>query len=102
MINILWINLIVALVFLSGFWDVLDSELNKRVQFAHLPHIFTCALCQCWWLSLLYIIIAGKLTLLNVLLCLVNAHLTEITIPMITTVKNYLLKVIEWLNGLLY
>lgn len=97
MINLLWINLIVALVFLSGFWDVMDSELNKRVRFAHLPHIFECCLCQVFWLSLLYVIIAGKLTLLNVMLCLANAHLTEITIPLITTVKNWLLRVVEWL-----
>ncbi len=95
MINLLWINLIVALVFLSGFWDVMDSELNKRVRFAHLPHILSCALCQCWWLSLLYVIIAGKLTLLNVMLCLVNAHLTEITIPLITLLKNVIEKIIE-------
>lgn len=98
MINLLWINLIVALVFLSGFWEVMDSELNKRVRFAHLPHILSCGLCQCWWLSLLYVIIAGKLTLLNVVLCLVNAHLIEITIPLITTIKNWLLKITEIMN----
>ncbi len=97
MINILWINLIVALVYLSGFWDVMDSELNKRVQFAHLPHILQCGLCQVFWLSLLYVIIAGKFTLLNMMLCLVNAHLTEVTIPLITTIKNWLLKIIEWI-----
>lgn len=94
-LNLICINLIVALVFLSGFWDVMDSELNKRVRFAHLPHILSCGLCQCWWLSLLYVIIAGKLTLLNVMLCLVNAHLTEITTPLITMIKNWMLKIIE-------
>ena len=94
-LNLICINLIVALVFLSGFWDVMDSELNKRVRFAHLPHILSCGLCQCWWLSLLYVIIAGKLTLLNVMLCLVNAHLIELTIPLLSTIKEWGLKIIS-------
>lgn len=94
-LNLICINLIVALVFLSGFWDVMDSELNKRVRFAHLPHILSCGLCQCWWLSLLYVIIAGKLTLLNVMLCLVNAHLIELTIPLFSTIKEWGLKIIS-------
>lgn len=95
MINLIWINLIVALVYMSGFWTVLDDEISKRFKFHHLPHLLFCGLCQCWWLSLLYIIVTGHFTLLGIVLCLINAHLIEITIPLLTVVKNWLLKIIE-------
>ena len=36
--------------------------------------------------------------LLSVALCLLSAYLTEVTAPLITTVRNYLLKAIELLN----
>lgn len=101
-LNLLYINLIVVLVYLSGFWDNLDEWISKNYKFHHLPHLLTCSLCQCWWLSLLYIIITGNLSLLNIALCLINAHLTEVTIPLITTVKDFLLKIIAIMNTFLW
>lgn len=94
-LNLLWINLIVVLVSLSGFWDSLDEWVNKKYPLHHLPHIMVCSLCQCWWLSLLAITVTGNLSLLNIAICLANAHLTEITTPLITLIKNTLLKIIE-------
>lgn len=96
-LNLLWINLIVALVYLSGFWTYLDDYISTRFKFHHIPHLLACSLCQCWWLSLLYIIITGKLSLLGIVFCLVNAHLIEVTIPLLTVVKNWLLKITEWI-----
>lgn len=101
-LDLIFIGLIVALVHLSGFWDNLDGYISKRFRFHHLPYIFTCALCQTWWLSLLYIIIAGKLSLLNIALCLVNAHLSKVYIPLWTFVENLLLKIIELMNRVLW
>lgn len=101
-LNLLFINLIVVLVFLSGFWDSVDEYINKKFGVGyHIPHILACSLCQCWWLSLFYIIITGNLTIFNIVLCLANAHLTEITIPLITLVKNILLKIIEIMNKII-
>lgn len=95
-LDLVYIGLIVALVFLSGFWDNLDEYVNKKFGLGyHLPHLLQCSLCQTWWLSLLYVIIVGKLSLLNVMLCLINAHLSKIYIPLWRFVENLLLKIIE-------
>lgn len=97
-INLLIINLIVTLVFLSGFVDSIDEAINKRWKFYHLGPPFNCALCMTFWTSIVYILIAGKLSLLSIALCLINAHLTEITTPLIILIKNALLKIIEIMN----
>lgn len=97
-LNLLWIGLIVALVHISGFWDNLDEFINKKFKPYHLPYLLTCALCQTWWLSLLYIICTGNLTLFNIVLCLINAHLSKIYIPLWTLIENALLKIIELIN----
>lgn len=92
---------IVALVFESGFWDSLDSYVNERFKFHHLPHLLMCPLCQTWWLSLFYIIVTGNLSLGNVALCLVNAHMVDFMPPIISTIKNLVFKVIEIINRLI-
>ena len=96
-LQLLLINLIVVLVHLSGFWDNLDDWVSKKFPLHHLPHIFVCGLCQCWWLSLLYCILTGNLTLLGITLSLVNAHLTAVTLPLSNLIINWLLKLIQWM-----
>ena len=94
-INLLLINAIVALVYLSGFWDTMDYYISQKWKFHHLPHIFTCCLCQTWWLSLLYIIIAGKFTLLWIAASLFNAYLVDATIALFTVIKNWIMALIK-------
>ena len=94
-LSLLWINLIVVLVFLSGFVDSIDEFVQKKWKFHHLPKPFSCSLCTTWWASLIYVLATGQLSLLSIVLCLANAHLTEITTPLITLIKNALLKIIE-------
>ncbi len=102
-LNLLFIGLIVALVYLSGFWDNLDGYINKKFGLGyHLPHLLECPLCQCWWLGLLFITLTGNLTLFNIVLCLINAHLTKIYIPLWTLIENLLLKIIETMNKILW
>lgn len=97
--NLLLINIIVILAHESGFFESLDEWVNKKWKFYHLPHIMMCALCQTWWLSLLYIIITpGAFTLLNILLCLLNAHLTEITQGLWRTIKTAAMNFLGWIN----
>lgn len=100
--NLLWIHLVVVLIFLSGFVDSVDGWISKTYRFHHLPKPFSCALCTTFWASLIWVIATGRFSLLSIVFCLANAHLTEITTPLITLVKNALLKIIELMNRLLW
>lgn len=100
-IDLIIINVIVALIFNSGFWDNLDGYINERFKFHHLPHLFMCALCQCWWLSLLYVIVTGNLSLLSIMLCIVSASLTDFTLAVFGMLQNVLFKIVEIVNKLL-
>lgn len=96
-INLLLINVIVVMVFLSGFVDSIDGAINRRFPFHHLPKPFSCSLCMTFWTSVLYVLFMREFTLLNFALCLANAHLTEITTPLITVIKNWLKRIIIWI-----
>lgn len=100
-VDLLLINLIVVLAHASGFFEYLDDWVSTKWRFHHLPKIMVCALCQTNWLSILYILITGQFSLLGLMLCLVNAHLTDITLPLVQTIKNTFLNVIGWLNNYL-
>ena len=101
-LNLLLINLIMTLIHESGFIEKMDEWVSSKWKFYHLPYPVRCLLCGTWWLSLLYIIIAGPFNLLTVALCLINAHLTKITQPLCRMVENIALLVIQkvndWLN----
>lgn len=92
------INLIVCLVHEAGFFETLDGMINQKFKFRHLPYIFLCGLCQTFWLSLIYVAIAGPFNLITIALCLLNAHLTKIITPTYRLLENLLLKLIELLN----
>ena len=97
-LNLLFINLFVVLVHEAGFFGHLDDWVNSKFKFRHLPYIFLCALCQTFWLSLLYIIISGPIALWMIPLCVLNGLLTRVTQPLYRLIENILLKVIELLN----
>lgn len=101
-LQLLVISAIVALVYMSGFWDSVDEYINKKFKFYHLPHILECTLCQTFWLSLLYIIITGNVSIVTIMLCLVNAHLNMVVIAIFRTIFNFILKLIDSINTLLY
>jgi len=96
-LDLLLINVIITLIFLSGFIDSIDEAISKRWKFHHLPKPFSCCLCSTFWASLIWVIAAGQVSLLSIALCLINAHLTEVTTPLITVIKNWLLKITEWI-----
>ena len=96
--NLLLINLIMTLIHESGFIENIDDWISNKYKFYHLPYPIKCLLCGTFWVSLLYIIIAGPFNLLTIALCLLNAHATKIVQPLFRFVENLLLKAIELLN----
>ena len=97
-LNLLFINIFVVLVHEAGFFVSLDDWINSKYKFHHLPYIFLCALCQTFWLSLLYVIITGQIALWTIALCVINAHMTKVTQPLYRLIENILLKVIYLIN----
>lgn len=98
--SLLIINFIMVLIHESGFIENVDEWISTRWKFYHLPYPVRCLLCGTFWLSLLFIIITpGAFTLLNILLCLLNAHLTEITQGVWRTIKKLIMDVIGWINN---
>ena len=97
-LDLVMISLFVVLVHEAGFFETLDTMINERYKFHHLPYIFLCGLCQVWWLSLLYIVITGRIYLWTILACLISAEMTKITTPLVRLIENLMMKVIELLN----
>lgn len=100
--SLLIINFIMVLIHESGFIEKIDEMISRKWRFHHLPYPVRCLLCGTFWLSLLYIIITpGAFTLLNILLCLLNAHLTEITQGIWRTIKTAIMDILAWINNYL-
>lgn len=97
-LDLFLINIILVLIFNSGFVDEIDAMIQRRFKFHHLPKPFSCVLCMTFWTSILYIILTGNFTLLGITLCLINATLTSITTPLTKTIENALKKIVWYLN----
>lgn len=101
MIEVFIISAIVALIHNSGFWDNLDAWVNRKFKFYHLPHILLCALCQTWWLSLLFIIITGQVTVFNIFVCLIAAHASDLFMGVFGVLKQFGYTLISWIDKIL-
>lgn len=101
LLNLLWIHLIVILVFHSGFIDSVDGFIHRKWKPYHLPKPFSCALCSVFWTSVIYLLIAHYLTLPTIVLSLTSAVLTTVTAPLLKTIENGLMKIIELINRII-
>lgn len=102
LIELLLIASIVMMIFESGFWDVMDEKINSRWKFCHLPHILSCQFCQCFWLSLIWLLFTLGFSLYAPFLALLTANLSEILLPIFKLLKQSILKVIEWVMYKIY
>lgn len=100
-IDLLIISVTVALIWNTDFFPTVDEWVSKRVRFHHIPKPFLCSLCGCWWLSLIYIIVTGNLSLISILCCIVGAYLTNFWVALWGMIENVLFKVVEIVNKLL-
>lgn len=100
-LDLFYIACIVTLINDSGFFESVDEYINKRFKFRHLPKIFFCSYCQTWWFCIAHIVCVGEFNILNILVCLLFAGLTEIISPLYRLVIELLKKIIELISKLL-
>ena len=96
-LNILLIAIITVIVIdLSGFIQSLEYGLSKwlRIPNVHIPRPFSCSLCSTFWLSIIYIIIIGKLTILNVAMILLISYMTPIIKDILIFLKDMISQII--------
>lgn len=102
LLNILVINLALILVIdLSGFIPSVKRLISKWLtknqietdSFRIRP--FDCSYCMTFWCTLLFIIVIGQFTFLNLLLVIVVTHLTDVTRQTMLLIKDLLLKIIN-------
>lgn len=96
-LNLLLINLIVVMVFNSGFINDIDAAINRKWKFYHLGKPFSCALCVVFWASVIWLLCTGNFSLLTLAMALFSATLTSVTTPLLKLIENWLLKIIEWI-----
>lgn len=95
-IDLLLIALIMASVHQSGFIENVDAWVGSKWKFHHLPYPVRCLTCGTWWLSLLYLLIMGKFSLLTVFIALVMANISDWLLGVLTCLKNGLFTIIEF------
>lgn len=102
LIELLLIASIVMMIFESGWWDELDERVSSRWKFHHLPKIFVCQFCQCFWLSLIWLLFTQGFSLYSPFLALITANVSEILLPIFKLLKQSILKAIEWVMYKIY
>ena len=102
LLNILVINLALILVIdLSGFVPSIKRLISKWLtknqietdSFRIRP--FDCSYCMTFWCTLLFIIVTGQFTFLNLLFVIIVTHLTDVTRQTMLLIKDLLLKIIN-------
>lgn len=100
-VNILLIAwLCVYVIDYSGAIDDLFSPIVRRLTGSRIGHIgkpFSCSLCSTLWVSLIYLLIAGEFTLLNVAFVALVSSLTPVIYLTICLLRDILETVIGWL-----
>lgn len=88
-ITILLIGVVmVNLIDLSGFIDSVEWWLSRTLNIkARIPKPFSCSYCMTHHIAVLYLLIAGQLTLLNYVFVLLVAFLTPQIKDMLLLVK---------------
>lgn len=102
LLNILVINLALILVIdLSGFIPSVKRLISKWLTKNHIEtdsfriRPFDCSYCMTFWCTLLFIIVTGQFTFLNLLLVIIVTHLTDVTRQTMLLIKDLLLKIIN-------
>ena len=82
------------------FWEEFSSSIKSLITKGKFKSpirckILECSTCQSWWVSLIYIIIIGKITIPMIVYILVLSWTTPIISSILTLLKNLFLKLIN-------
>ncbi len=87
-----------------NFWGNLGSELHRILlgtkKEVKLPYIFTCSLCQCTWVSLIYVAIFYKITLVNIALVIFVSALNQIMFQLLNLIENLIIIIFKKMTEL--
>lgn len=104
-INLFLIALIVVFIEdYSGFIFEMESLLTKKLKSPipfTIPKPFSCSLCMTFWLNLIYIIVAGKFSIINIALVCIISALTQEILKIIYFIKDTISTVIDSIRFLL-
>lgn len=90
------INVIVALVFRTGFPYELDRIASKRFPLHHIPEKpFLCSTCMSFWCGAAFLLISGNFSLFSLCLALFFADIAQITNNLIALVEGVFSKIIN-------
>lgn len=98
-LNIFLIAVImVNLIDLSGFIDEMERIIGRWLKCkVHIPKPFSCSYCSTHHICVLYLLIAGELTLYTYLFTLLMAYLTPVINNLLQLLRDGLNKIINWL-----
>lgn len=107
-LNLIIISLVnVLIIDISGFIDSVKSLISKvltnkqidTTNFSLKP--FDCSFCMTFWTGLLYTLVIGQFTLVNLLIILLLAFMTEPVYRILLLIKDMILKIIDKIDGII-
>lgn len=107
-LNLIIISLVnVLIIDISGFVQSIKSLISKLLtnkqidttNFSLKP--FDCSFCMTFWTGLLYTLVIGQFTLVNLLIILLLAFMTEPVYRILLLIKDMILKIIDKIDGII-
>lgn len=89
--------LICFIIDISGFIDELEHMLQRitGVPLLRIPKPFSCSLCSTWWAGLIYLLVVGAFTIINIGFVALLAMLTPVITDLLTYIRDVISNVIN-------
>lgn len=87
----------------SGFWNHVEQALAKwlKINKCKLPKLFTCSLCQTFWLTLIYICITNHFSIFNLTLCCLAAFSTKFILDVYYLLNDISITLVRFVQKLI-
>lgn len=107
-LNLIIISLVnVLIIDISGFVQSVKSLISKLLTNKQIDTTnfrlkpFDCSFCMTFWTGLLYTLVIGQFTLVNLLIILLLAFMTEPIYRTLLLIKDMILKIIDKIDGII-